>query len=195
MYSCLCASLVMVMGNGQNYLVLIEFYWFYKMKNWSWIVRRDVSSYEKSLCFVEIWMGGGKLTIWKKGKARRSEGSCVLREVFRERWPSVCTTPGSLLWVVITHQIVRTWLPASCFALIITYVFSRYITYNRRSKYWSNYVLEIKDFIKLMFVWGTQFLFNDDPTPQFDFLLQTLKHSSRWIRHASLSSVGLQKHV
>ena len=159
MYSCLCVPLVMVMGNGQNYLVLIEYYWFYGMKNWSWIVTRAVSSYEQSLCFVEIWMGCGELTIWKKKKERRSEGSCVLPEVFRERWPSVCTTPGSLLWVVITHQAVRTWLPASCFALIIIYVFSRYVTYNCCLKYWSNYVLEIKDFIKLMFVWGTEVSF------------------------------------
>lgn len=128
---------------------LREFYWFSKMKNGSWIVMRDVSSYEKSLCFVEVWMGAG-------GEKKRSERAlCWVR-----------CLPGGLglslhvAWFFVLGRYytptVRMWLPVSCLALIIIYVFSRNITYDHCSKYWSNYVLEIKDFIKLMVIWGEQ---------------------------------------
>ena len=155
------------------------------MKNWSWIVMRDVSSYEKSLCFVEVWMGvGGK-------KKKRSEGAlCWVRCL-----PGGVALSLHVAWFFVLGRYytptVRMWLPVSCLALIIIYVFSRNITYDHCSKYWSNYVLEIKDFIKLMVIWGNKdFIFawvlchdNPTPRPQFDFMLQTWKCLTRWTMH------------
>lgn len=119
------------------------------MKNWSWIVMRDVSSYEKSLCFVEVWMGAGK----KKWGVKEH---CAGWDVLLEGWPLVCMSPGSSFWAVITHQLSGCGCQFLALLFIIIYVFSRNITYDHCSKYWSNYVLEIKDFIKLMAIWGEQ---------------------------------------
>lgn len=91
-----------------------------------------------------------------QGKKKRREGaSCWVR----------CSPGGLALslhvaWFFVLGRYytptVRMWLPVSCFAFIIIYVFSRNITYDHCLKYWSNYVLEIKDLIKLMVIRGEQ---------------------------------------
>lgn len=100
---------------------------------------RNISSYEKSLCFLEIWILRVKLAIWKKiiiilSRSTVCSWSAGLRP-----------TPHRLLRsVVIANPTVGMRLQVYCFALIIIYVFSRNLNYNQYLKYWSNMLKKLK---------------------------------------------------
>lgn len=100
---------------------------------------RNISSYEKSLCFLEIWILRVKLAIWKKiiiilSRSTVCSWSAGLRP-----------TPHRLLRsAVIANPTVGMRLQVYCFALIIIYVFSRNLNYNQYLKYWSNMLKKLK---------------------------------------------------